>query len=148
MAVPRLRFFLVLVLAALLSPELFLFSLPVSGGSLSTIALLFPGVGDVVIAAGFPVAGLIALDEANPCQPIGALPEVTIGDQRANRCAVLTLERMTVEAVGDEHVGLERFVQRDVGGVAVMRFEDDEVRALLEAGALGERFDLHALPQA
>src|SRR5215470_6389437 len=95
-------------------------------GRPSAISLLEPWVGVVVVAARLPVARVILGGEADAGQPLGALPEVTIGDERADRGAVAALERLAVVAVGDEDVRLHRLFEVDVRGVAGGALEDDE----------------------
>src|SRR3954469_6520026 len=82
--------------------------------SSSTIPLLFPRVGMVVVAAGLPEAGLVVLDEPHAGEPLRALPEVEVRNQAADRSAVIERERLAVDPVGDHRVVGGRFLQRDV----------------------------------
>src|SRR5512141_2604659 len=100
-------------------------------GMRSAIALLFPRIGVVVIAARLPVTGPVALAEADPREPLGALPEVQIRHERARRRAVWPRERAAGELVGDERARRERLGEAHVGRVAVRRLEDHVARAVL-----------------
>src|ERR1041384_6749063 len=113
----------------------------------SGISLFFPRIGVVVVAADLPVARLVVLDEAHAGDPLGALPEVEIGDQTADRRAVLERERLAAEPPG-HHGGVGGgLLERSIRGVAVRRLEDDEARLGLDLRALGQRRDLDAAPQ-
>src|SRR5689334_6658181 len=70
----------------------------------SGIALFLPRVGVVVIAANFPVAGRVVLDELDAGVPLRALPEVEIGNEPTHGRAVVERERLAVEAIRDERV--------------------------------------------
>src|SRR5215467_12360670 len=78
----------------------------------SAIPLLAPGIAAVVVAARLPIPRLVLRDEADAGEPLGALPEVEIGEERAHRRPVRTRDRVAVEAVRDERVRLERLAQR------------------------------------
>ena len=92
----------------------------------------------VVVAAGLPVAGHVALGEADAGEPLGALPEVEVGDDGADGGAVLDREGGVVELVGDHGVAGHGVGEGDVGGVAVGGLEDDVAGGVLDAGLLGE----------
>src|SRR5690349_24682401 len=97
----------------------------------SAIALFLPRIGVVVIAARLPEARTIERDEANARQPLRALPEIKIGDERTYRRAVRSSERLPFVLVRDEHVRRERLFDRHVRRVARRGFEDDVPRIRL-----------------
>src|SRR5690606_16324945 len=87
----------------------------------SAMTLFLPGVGVVVVAAHLPVARLVDRDEADAGEPRGALPEVEVGDERADGGAVRARERRALVLVRDEHVRRERLGDPHVRGVARVR---------------------------
>src|SRR5262249_31002782 len=95
---------------------------------MSGVPLLFPGVGVVVVATILPVSRLVAGYEANSGEPLRALPEVQIGDERAHRRAVRPGERRPFVAMGDEDVRRERLLDEDVRRVSAHRLEDHVTR--------------------
>src|SRR5256885_1244154 len=90
-----------------------------AASAISGIPLLFPGVRVVVVAAGLPVAGFVVLHEPDAGDPLGALPEVEVGDEASDRRAVLDRERLAVEPPGHHRRIGGGFLERRVGGVAV-----------------------------
>src|ERR1051326_9171673 len=97
----------------------------------SAVALLFPRVRVIVIAARLPEPGYVVLDELHAGDPLRALPEVEVGHEPTYRRAVIERERLAVDAVGDQRVLGGRFAQRHVSGEAVRGFEDHEPRFAL-----------------
>src|ERR1700730_11446525 len=71
----------------------------------SPVALLAPGIGAVVVPVALPEAELISLDDADPLEPLGALPEVFPRHEAAQREAVLGGE---VDAVVKPDDGADR----------------------------------------
>ena len=67
-------------------------------------ALFLPGVGVVVVAVALPEAELVVVEELQATDPLAALPEVALRDDQAQRIAVLRLERLAVERVGQDDV--------------------------------------------
>src|SRR5687767_13339006 len=94
-------------------------SLSARGGAGSAIPLFLPRVSVVVVAANFPVAGLVVFDELDAGDPLGALPEIEVGNEATDRGAVCEREGFAVEAVRDERVVRGRFLERHVCGEAV-----------------------------
>src|SRR5947209_207181 len=80
----------------------------------SAIALLFPGIAVVVIPAHLPVPRLVLGAEADPSEPLGALPEVEVRHQGPHRRAMLVRQGVAVQAVGNEDGGPQRLLDRDV----------------------------------
>src|ERR1044071_383057 len=66
----------------------------------SGIALFLPRIGVVVVAADLPVARLVIADEPHAGDPLGALPEVQVRHQAADRRAVLERQGLAVGAGG------------------------------------------------
>src|SRR5512138_2072770 len=65
---------------------------------LLVIPLLEPRVAVVVVAAHFPEAGLVVHRELDALDPLGALPEIELGDHHAQRAAMLAADRLAVPA--------------------------------------------------
>src|SRR4051795_9919357 len=83
-------------------------------------ALFLPRVGVVVVAVALPETELIVVEELEAADPLAALPEVFLGDDQAERVAVLELERLAPEGVGEEDVVVIEDGERDVGRVALL----------------------------
>ena len=58
------------------------------------MALLAPRVAVVVVAVALPEAGLVAVAQLQRAHPLGALPEVQVGDDDAHRATVDRLDRL------------------------------------------------------
>src|SRR5262245_30823962 len=56
------------------------------------VALLFPGISMVVVAANLPEAGLVLRNEFETAQPLGALVEVELRHYQTHRATVLRLQ--------------------------------------------------------
>src|SRR5687767_7089958 len=84
----------------------------------SGVALFTPRVTVVVVAAALPVTRLVALGEADAREPLGALPEIKVGDDTAHRRPVRATQRLPVELEGHQRIGGEGLPNRNVGGVA------------------------------
>src|SRR3954447_5346961 len=66
------------------------------GSSVTLVALLAPGVAPVVVAVLLPEPGLVALQQGQPVDPLGSLPEVRVGPEHPPRPAVLDRQRSAV----------------------------------------------------
>src|SRR5215213_738057 len=104
-----------------------------SATSVPPVALLAPGVALVVVAEGLPEAWLVFGDQPQSSHPLGALPEVEVGDEQASRTAMLGLERLAAVGVSDPGLSACDLIQRQVRRVAAVAEGDD---------VLGSRFDL------
>src|SRR5262245_31252889 len=62
--------------------------------SVAGISLLSPRIAAVVIAADFPIAGLVLGQEFDGLQPLRALPEIEMRHDEAHRAAMLDVERL------------------------------------------------------
>ena len=71
---------------------------------LELVALLLPGVGVVVVAVALPEAGPVAVQELEPAQPLGALPEVAPGTTRRSGQPCSGVERLAVGLVGEQRI--------------------------------------------
>src|SRR5262245_21345983 len=65
-------------------------------GSIPLVPLLLPRVAAVVVAVALPEPALVVVEQAQPGHPLGALPEVQVGDQQPSRAAVLGGQRLAV----------------------------------------------------
>src|SRR5579885_2438078 len=99
----------------------------------SAIALLFPRVAVIVIAARLPEAGAVLGEELDALQPLRALPEIEPGNHHAHRPAMLARDRLALPAVREQRVGRRELGERDIGRVAVEGMEDDMARLGLGA---------------
>src|SRR6476659_7748975 len=50
--------------------------------SVALVPLLLPGISPVVVAVALPEPLLVVVEQAQPGDPLGALPEVQVGDQQ------------------------------------------------------------------
>src|SRR3954447_5624898 len=87
-------------------------------GSITLVTLLFPRVTAVVIAVLLPEPGLVVVEERQPGDPLGALPEVQVGYEQPYGAAVLRSERLSFVLPGDPRLAVLQVLQRQVGGVA------------------------------
>src|SRR3954464_12743301 len=96
--------------------------------SVTLVPLLPPRVAPVVVAVLLPEPRLIAVHQRELADPLGALPEVQVGNQQPDRATVLDGQRLPVEL--PDHPGLAAgdVLERQVRGVAGLRRRHDEVR--------------------
>src|SRR5690349_24008281 len=73
---------------------------PGGGSGVAAITLLTPRVTIVVVAERLPKSPLVVFHETQLTHPLGALPEVEVGQQQARGPAVLGRERRTAEFHG------------------------------------------------
>src|SRR3954451_12173400 len=66
---------------------------PAVGVSVTLVTLLEPRVAPVVVAVALPEARLVMVEQGQPGDPLGALPEVEVRDQQSHRAAVLDRKR-------------------------------------------------------
>src|SRR4030088_31954 len=64
--------------------------------SVALVALLEPGVAAVVVAVAFPEPGFVVIEEPEPADPLGALPEVEMRYEETRRSAVIARQRLAV----------------------------------------------------
>ncbi len=116
---------------------------PVGPGPASTrvssgVAVVPPGMGSVAVAAGLPEAGSVMGEELDALDPLGALPSVQLRRDHPHRPAVLARQRLALRGVDEEHVVLQRLLQRQVGGVAVVPVDQDVGRGGQRARQRGD----------
>src|SRR5215212_695013 len=90
----------------------------ISAISVSPVALLAPRVAVVVVAQRLPETRLVVRQEPEAPDPLGALPEVEMGDEQAGGAAVLRFERLAVVGVGDPGSTARDILEWQVRGVA------------------------------
>src|SRR5688572_31245175 len=73
-----------------------------------------------VIATFFPVARLIAFEEANAFDPLGRLPRVKLRDDQTNGTAVFGWNRLAVVCPGEERIVFQEILDWQVGGPTVV----------------------------
>src|SRR5687768_15310589 len=69
--------------------------------SVTLVPLLAPRIAAVVVAVLLPEAGLVAGQEGELRDPLGALPEVEVRDEQPDGTAVLDGQRLAVERPDD-----------------------------------------------
>src|SRR5215211_1113760 len=74
--------------------------------------LLLPGVAVVVVAEALPKAGLVGVQQLDPPDPFGALPEVQLRHQQPGRAAVLGLQVLAVVAERDPSLAIHEILKR------------------------------------
>src|SRR6201999_299483 len=89
--------------------------------SVRPIPLLLPRVAVVVVAVGLPEAGLVVVHDPQATDPLGALPEVEVGDEEPGRAAVLARQRRALVLGDDPGTAAGQVLQREVGRVAAER---------------------------
>src|ERR1043165_8288098 len=85
--------------------------------ALLVVALFEPRIAVVVIAAQFPEARLVMHRELDALDPLGALPEVKLGDHHAQGTAMLAADRLAVPAPRQQDIVGREVSQRHVGRV-------------------------------
>src|ERR671917_1906304 len=86
--------------------------------SVSPVALLAPGIAVIVVAQRLPETGLVLVYQPQAPHPLGALPEVQVGDEQACGATVLWGERLAVVGVGDPGFAARDLFEGKVRGVA------------------------------
>src|SRR5262249_60356889 len=67
-----------------------------SAALVAPIPLFLPRITAVVVAVGLPEPGLVVVEELQPANPLGALPEVEVRDEQPGGTTVHRLERLAV----------------------------------------------------
>src|SRR3954471_1793410 len=82
--------------------------------SVALVPLFLPRVAAVVVAVALPEPGLVVVEQTQPGDPLGALPEVQVRHQQPGRAAVLGGQRLPVGV--PDHPGLATgdVVEREV----------------------------------
>src|SRR5262245_32619345 len=97
----------------------------------SAVALFLPRVADIVVAAHFPEAGAVLLEEGHALRELRALPRIEFRDDDARGPAVLAADGRSAELRRDQHVVIEAEMERHVRRVAVVAGEINELRLRL-----------------
>src|SRR5258708_2956428 len=69
--------------------------------SVALVALFEPGVAAVVVAADFPKAGFVVVEDAETGDPLGALPKIEVGDKQPGGSAVVASQWLSVDLERD-----------------------------------------------
>lgn len=109
-------------------------------------ALLEPGVGVVGVAAHFPKAEDVAVDEGDFADEFRAFPRILFRHDDAGGAAVFDGDLFAVNFVGDEDIVIHADVEGEVGGVAVVAFEEDEFGGGLGFDEIGQGEESDAFP--
>src|SRR5215207_8239121 len=99
--------------------------------------LLAPGVAVVVVAEALPEARLVGVQQLDPADPLGALPQIQVGDQPPRRAAVLGLQVLAVVAECDPGLVVGQVLQGQVGAVAAIGLGEREAGARVHVGQQG-----------
>src|SRR5437868_12116549 len=83
---------------------------------LERVPLLVPRISPHVVAVALPEAGAVAVGEFEAAEPLGAFPEVEVGDDETERAAVVGGQRLAVVVGSQEDVVAVEVRQRQVGG--------------------------------
>src|SRR5687767_9317029 len=111
------------------------------------VPLFLPRVGVVIVAVTLPETKAVFVEELNAAQPLGALPKVLLGYQRAQRVAVLRGKLLPVVLISQQRIVLKHQVERHVGGVALLTVKEHVLRRRLERrNMLKKLFELDAFP--
>src|SRR5207302_5977114 len=117
------------------------------GASVTLIALFEPRVAPVVVAVLLPKPRLVVVEELQPGHPLGALPEVEVGDEQPGRTTVLDRKGPPVVAPYDPRLAIGHVGQGQVGGVARVPNGQDVCRGRQRPGQGQQGVDRHA-PEA
>src|SRR5215213_8221161 len=115
-----------------------------SGGSVTLVALLAPGVAAVVVAVLLPEPRAVPRAQRDPADPLGALPEVQVRHEHAHRPTVLDRQRPPVELPGDPRLAARHVGQRQVGRVTGAGRRHHELRLGGRPGDPQQRVDADA----
>src|SRR5258706_6342605 len=112
----------------------------------STIAVFFPRIAFVVIAAHFPEAGAVFHREFDPGHPFRALPEIPVRDDHTHRPAMLAGDGLALPGMGEQDTILFEDLAFHIGGVAVIGMEQDMARLGLGSREFEDVARRHAPP--
>src|SRR5690348_4567000 len=107
------------------------------------VALLFPGVGVVVVAVALPEAEPVDGGELDGAEPLGALPEVLPRDHEPRRPAVLLRQGLAVGVRRDERVLVLEEGDRHVRGEVMFGVGDREAGGLEGSAELRKLAPVH-----
>src|SRR5690242_981387 len=118
----------------------------ITSTTLEPVALLFPGVGVVVVAVQLPEAHAVLAHQLELAHELRRLPEVALRHEQPQRAAVVVLERLAVEGMGQQHVVVQNHLERQVRGVAAVRVRHHELRLGLHSCTLQQVRYEHPAP--
>src|SRR5690242_3470107 len=114
------------------------------GFLIAPVPLFQPRVSADVVAVRLPEARMLLFLQTDPTDPLRALPEVEVRDEKTDRAAVLGVQRLTVELVGNPGLAAGDVVEREVGRVAAVGEDRRELRGRVDP--IHEGVDRNALP--
>src|SRR3954468_7713851 len=85
--------------------------------SVTLVALFEPRVAEVVVTVALPETLLVVLQQREPGDPLGALPEVQVRDEQPHRPAVLAGQRAPLVRPDDPRLPAADVLQRQGRGV-------------------------------
>src|SRR5690348_9218570 len=83
----------------------------------SAIALLFPRIAAIMIAALFPKARAVLRDQFDALDPFRAFPEIELGHDRTHQAAMLVRQRLALPGMRQQHIVVVEIRERKVCGV-------------------------------
>src|SRR5215207_8968416 len=84
---------------------------PGARSRITLVALLEPWIAAVVVAVALPEPLHVVVEQLDPGDPLGRLPEVQVRHQHAHGAAVLGRERLAVELPHDPRLAVEDVVE-------------------------------------
>src|SRR6185436_12449530 len=93
----------------------------------SPIAIVLPRKRAVRVAPYFPEPLLILIRERDLLYPLGSFPTIAFWDNHADRASMFLREGLAVPFVRQKHVIIVTGSKRQIGGIVVERFEEDEL---------------------
>jgi len=87
---------------------------------------------------GLPNSRGVVFEELDALQPFGAFPEVEMRHHQPHRAAVFLLQCLAGPAMGEQGVFGGKILQRQIGGVAVMRVQHHEARFVARPAGIEE----------
>src|SRR5205085_972667 len=109
-------------------------------------AFFFPGVAVVVVAERLPEAAPVVLHEAQAAHPLGALPEIEVGDEHAGGAAMFGRERSALVGVDDVGLAVDDVGEGQVSGVAAIGVCQYVAGAAVKLDVLEEGVYAYAFP--
>src|SRR5579885_201521 len=114
---------------------------------LEGVAFLAPGIRVIVVAAHFPEPAAIPIAELDRAHPFGALPGIELRHDEPQRPAMIGFQVAAVVAMRQHHVVVQKFFNRQVGGVSAIAMDDDIASLRQRRGHLCKVGDFDAFPQ-
>src|SRR5579872_7519057 len=115
---------------------------------LPAVALLLPGITAHVVAVLLPEPGLVARYELKAADPLGALPEVQVRNEKTEWPAMLGRDLLAVARVHEHVLIALQIVQAEVRGEAVFGVDHHVGRFGFELNQLEDLSHGNAFPRA